>query len=214
MLLSFCPGDVISNLLANLARGDVALSVSLTAVISLLSLLTVPALTAWAVEHFVDDTAPEVSVTALTFAVFLVTTLPVLTGVCLRHFAMSLAQRIEPTLSTLATLLFIVIILAALTGNWSTFIDNLPTLGPALIVLNVDLLLVGLGMARLAALSWEQAKTISIETGMQNASLGITLAALISRQSESFSALALPSVVYGITMFLVAAPFVAWFRSR
>lgn len=214
MLLSFCPGGVTSNMVAKLARGDVALSVSLTAVISLLSLLTVPALTAWSVAYFMGDTAPDVSVASLTVAVFLITTLPVLIGVTLRHFASNLAMRIEPILSAIATVLFVVIVIAALAGNWDVFITNLPTLGPALITLNITLLLIGLVLARTAALGWAEAKTISIETGIQNATLGITLAALISGQAEGFSPMALPSGVYGITMYLVAIPFVIWYRRR
>ncbi|NNE51315.1 MAG: bile acid:sodium symporter family protein, partial [Sulfitobacter sp.] len=63
-------------------------------------------------------------------------------------------------------------------------------------------------------LSWQSRKTISIETGIQNATLGITLAAIISGQSEGFSTMALPSALYGITMYLVALPFVAWFRRQ
>ena len=214
MLLSFCPGGVTSNIFSKLAGGDVALSVSLTAVISLFSLLTVPALSAWAVVHFMGDTAPPISVASLTLAVFAITTLPVLIGMSIRHFAPVFATRIDPALSTVATVLFVVIILAALLGNWDVFITNLPTLGPALIALNVALLLLGLGIARVAALSWQQSKTISIEAGIQNATLGIALAGLISGQTEGFSAMALPSGVYGITMFLVAAPFIAWYRSR
>ena len=214
MLLSFCPGGVTSNILSKLARGDVALSVSLTAVISLLSLLTVPALAAWAVVQFMGDATPQVSVVSLTIAVFVITTLPVLIGVTIRHFAPGFATRIEPVLSTLATLLFIVIVIAAVAGNWEVLVTNLPTLGPALITLNVVLLLVGLGLARAVALNWQQAKTVSIEAGIQNATLGIALAGLISGQTEGFSAMALPSGVYGITMYLVFAPFLAWYRSR
>ncbi|MEM7631826.1 MAG: bile acid:sodium symporter family protein [Pseudomonadota bacterium] len=212
MLLSFCPGGVTSNMVAKLSRGDVALSVSLTAVISLLSLVTVPALAAWSVVYFMGDTAPPVSVTSLTIAIFLITTLPVAIGVTLRHYAPGLATRIDPILSALATILFIVIVVAALAANWGIFTANLPTLGPALITLNVALLLIGLGLARAAALSWDQAKTISVEAGIQNATLGIALAGLIAGQADGFSAMALPSGVYGITMYLVAVPFVLWFR--
>ena len=214
MLLSFCPGGVTSNMISRLAKGDVALSVSLTAVISLLSIITVPVLAAWSVVHFMGDAAPDVSVTSLAIAMFLITTLPVLIGVLTRHFATAFATRIEPLLTKIATVLFIVIVLAALVGNWGLFISNLGTLGPALIILNALLLVLGLLLARAGALPWDQSKTISIETGIQNATLGITLAALISGQSEGFSAMALPSAVYGITMYIVAAPFVAWFRSR
>jgi len=214
MLLSLCPGGVTSNMVAKLSRGDVALSVSLTAVISLLSLLTVPFLSALSVEWFLGGSTIQVSVASLTIAVFLITTLPVAIGVTLRHVAPGMAAAIDRPLSILATILFLVIVVAALAGNWGLFVENLGTLGPALILLNVALLLIGLGLARIAMLGWDQAKTISIETGIQNATLGITLAALISGQSEGFSTMALPSAVYGITMYLVAAPFVAWFRSR
>ena len=214
MLLSLCPGGVTSNMISKLARGDVALSVSLTAVVSLLSILTVPILAAWAVTHFMGAQAPEVSVTSLAIAMFLITTLPVLIGVTIRHFASAFAIRVEPVLSTIATVLFVVIVLAALAGNWTLFVENLGTLGPALILLNAILMVLGFALARLAALTVFSAKTVSIETGIQNATLGITLAALISGQSEGFSTMALPSAVYGITMYLVAIPFVAWFRSR
>lgn len=214
MLLSLCPGGVTSNMVSKLARGDVALSVSLTAVVSLLSILTVPVLAAWAVQHFMGDAAPDVSVTSLAFAMFLITTLPVAIGVAIRHSAPSFADRIDGGLSVLATVLFVLILFAALAGNWALFIENLPLLGPALVTLNVILMGLGLALAALTGLAWQSRKTISIETGIQNATLGITLAAIISGQSEGFSTMALPSAVYGITMYLVALPFVAWFRSR
>lgn len=214
MLLALSPGGVTSNMISKLAKGDVALSVSLTAVVSLLSILTVPLLAAWAVTHFMGADAPEVSVASLALAMFLISTLPVLIGVAIRHFASSFAMRVEPILSTLATVLFVVIVIAALAGNWQLFVANLGTLGPALITLNAVLMVLGLGIALVFGLAIFSAKTVSIETGIQNATLGITLAAIISGQSEGFSTMALPSALYGITMYLVAIPFVAWFRGR
>lgn len=212
MILSFCPGGVTSNMIAKLANGDVALSVSLTAVISLLGIITLPFLTAWSVAHFMGADAPDVSVTSLAIAVFLITTLPVLIGVSIRHFAPRFAIKIEPGLSRVATVLFIIVVIAALASNWDTFWEVLPTLGPALITLNLSLLLIGLAIAHLAGLVWREAKTISIETGVQNVTLGIALAAIISGQSDSFSNMALPSAGYGILMYFVTAPFVVWYR--
>lgn len=214
MLLALSPGGVTSNMISKLARGDVALSVSLTAVVSLLSILTVPILAAWSVTHFMGEQGPDVSVASLAIAMFLISTLPVLIGVAIRHIAPGFAQRIEPMLSTLAAALFVLIVLAALAGNWSLFTSNLVTLGPALISLNVVLMLLGLGLALALGLAFFSAKTVSIETGIQNATLGITLAAIISGQSEGFSTMALPSAGYGITMYFVAIPFVTYFRSR
>ena len=213
MLLSFCPGGVTSNMISKLSRGDVALSVSLTAVISLLGILTVPILAAWSVQHFMGDAAPDVTITSLAIAVFLITTLPVLTGVATRHYATAFAQRIEPALSTLATILFIIIVVAALAANWQLFLDNIAIIGEVLVSLNLMLLILGLALATLAGLTWNERKTISIETGIQNATLGITLAALISGE-EGFGEMAIPSAVYGITMYLCAAPFVLGFRRK
>ena len=151
MLISFCPGGVTSNILSKLAKGDVALSVSLTAVISLLSILTVPFLAAWAVAYYMGEAVPEVNITGLAIALFLITTLPVAIGVTLRHFMRGFAMRIEPGLSLLALILFVVIVVAALAGNWQLFIDNVAIMGEALIALNIALLLIGLGLGGWAA---------------------------------------------------------------
>ncbi|MEX0350518.1 MAG: bile acid:sodium symporter family protein [Paracoccaceae bacterium] len=214
MLLSFCPGGVTSNILSKLAKGDVALSVTLTAIISLLSILTVPILAAWSVGHFLGEQAPDVSITGLAVAMFLITTLPVAIGVAIRSLARSFALRIEKALSTLATTLFVLIVIAALAGNWTVFVENLGTMGASLITLNLVLLLLGLALARSAGLSWQETKTISIETGIQNSTLGITMAGLITGTATGFSVLALPSAVYGITMYAVSIPFILWYRNR
>lgn len=214
MILSFCPGGVTSNILSKLARGDVALSVSLTAVISLVSIVTVPVLAAWSVRHFLGEDAPDVSISGLAIAMFLITTLPVALGVSIRHFFAGLAERIDRPLSMLATGLFVLIVIAALAGNWEIFVENLGIMGGGLIALNIALLLIGFGLARFAGLGWGETKTISIETGIQNSTLGITLAALITGTTTGFSPLALPSAVYGITMYAVALPFLIWFRNR
>ncbi|CUJ85761.1 bile acid transporter [Ruegeria denitrificans] len=214
MLLSFCPGGVTSNILSKLARADVALSVSLTAVISLLSMITVPVLAAWTITHFMGEDAPDVSITGLAIAMFLITTLPVAIGVTLRHFAAGFAERIDAPLSKAATVLFVLIVMAAVAGNWQLLIDNLGIMGAGLVTLNVALLAIGLGIARAARLSWTESKTISIETGIQNSTLGITLAALITGTDSGFSPLALPAAVYGIMMYVVALPYIAWLRGR
>lgn len=214
MLLSFCPGGVTSNILSKLARGDVALSVTLTAVISLLSILTLPLLAAWAVRHFMTENPPYVSALGLGMAMFLITTVPVLAGISLRHWARPVAMFIEKGLSALSLALFALIVVAALASNWAVFVENIGVMGDALVTLNAGLLIIGLGMGHLARLNWSEVKTISLETGIQNSTLGITMAALISGTSDGFSPMALPSAVYGITMYLVALPFILGFRMR
>lgn len=213
MILAFSPGGVTSNMITKFAGGSVALSVSLTAVISLLCVFTVPLLTDWASTEFMGNAAPVVNVTALGIAVFAMTTVPVAIGVALRHFKAALVGRIEKAVSTIATVLFMVIVAGALASNWTLFVDNLATLGPLLIILNVVLLVIGYLVATVLNLEVKERVAVAIETGVQNATLGIAVGGLIAETTVGFSAFALPSGVYGITMYLVVLPFVVWARS-
>ena len=213
MILSFCPGGVTSNIICKLAKGDVALSVSLTAVVSLLSIVTVPILVAWAVTHFMSSEAASVSIKGLAISVFLITTLPVLIGILVRHFASHFAAASERMISMIATILFVVIVETALAANWALFVENLLVLGPALIALNVVLIFVGSVIAKLLGRTLRELKTIAIETGVQNSTVGIAIGTLIAAEATGFSAFSLPSAVYGITMYFVTLPVILGFRS-
>lgn len=214
MILALCPGGVTSNILSRLANGDVALSVSLTGVISLLSILTVPLLVAFSVAHFMGDQAPPVNITSLAIAMFAITAVPVAIGVTIRHFAEGLALKIDPVLSRVATGLFVIIVVGALAANWSVFVENLPRLGPAVVVLNIVMLILGASLARVALLDNREIRTIAIETGIQNATLGITIGSLLVEQANGLPPFSLPSAVYGILMYAVTVPVVLWMRRR
>lgn len=213
MILGFCPGGVTSNVLTKYARGDLALSISLTGVISLVAVVTVPLLVALSARHFMGVEAPAIDVTALGISMFVITAAPVIIGLGLRHYMPAVATRIEPAVEKLALVLFVVIVVGALASNWSLFVANLAVLGPALVLLNVILLAGGLALARVFALSHKQATAIAIETGIQNATLGITVGSLIVEQASTLPPFSLPSGVYGITMYIVSLPFVLWRRS-
>ena len=205
MLLSFCPGGVTSNILTKLAGGTVALSITLTAIVSLLSVVTVPVLVSWAAERFLGATAPEIDVTGIALSMVAITVVPVLIGLTIRHFATAMAERSERAVSLVATLLFIVIVVVALASNWALFVDSMATLGPILIGLNAILLLLGMGCARLLGLTGGDGLCISIEMGVQNAALGIAVAGLVA-QSGGIPEFAIPAAVYGITMYIVTIP--------
>lgn len=212
MILSFCPGGVTSNIICKLAKGDVALSVSLTAVVSLLSMFTVPVLVAWSMVRFMGADAPDFSIVSLSISVFLITTLPVLIGIAVRHYATDFANRVEGMASTLATALFVIIVVAALAANWTLFIDNLMVLGPALIALNVVLIFLGSAIAKVSGRTLDEIKTIAIETGVQNSTVGIAVGTLIAVETTGFSAFSLPAAVYGITMYVITLPVIIGFR--
>ena len=213
MILAFCPGGVTSNILTKFARGDLALSISLTGIISLVSVVTVPFLVAFMANHFMGVDAPRVNVTSLAIAMFLITAVPVVFGMAVRHYAPGMTDTIERTVERLALALFVVVVVGALAANWTLFIDNLAVLAPSVVVLNIVLLAIGLGLARLFSLDRAQASAISIETGIQNATLGITVGSLIAEQASALPPFSLPSGVYGITMYVVSVPFVLWRRS-
>lgn len=205
MILAFCPGGVTSNILTKLAGGTVALSITLTAVVSLLSVLTVPVLVAWAATTFLGDLAGDINVTAIGMSMFAITAVPVLLGLLLRFLAEDFALRTEAMISRVALVLFVVIVVAALATNWALFVANIGHLGPLLVLMNAVLLVLGMGIARLFGLAGADGICISIEMGVQNAALGITVAGLVA-QVGGIPEFAVPAAVYGITMYIVTIP--------
>ncbi|MEM7523827.1 MAG: bile acid:sodium symporter family protein [Pseudomonadota bacterium] len=212
MILAVCPGGVTSNIITKLAKGDVALSVSLTAVISLSSVVTVPIVLALSMRTFLGADAPEIDITATAVTMFALTVAPILLGLFARRMAPLAMARAESGLGTAATILFVVIVVAALGSNWSLFLSNLVVLGPALVALLAALTTFGFVVPTLLGRSRNEAKTISIETGVQNATLGIAIAAIIVGDGAGITAYALPSAVYGVLMYLIIAPVVLIYR--
>ncbi|MAB75159.1 MAG: bile acid:sodium symporter [Verrucomicrobiales bacterium] len=211
MILSFCPGGVTSNVLTRLANGNTPLSISLTAVTSLLSIITVPLLVAVSVKHFMGEHEAQINVTLLGIKMFLLTAVPVGLGMLLRAKAPSLVEKISRTISRIAMVLFVLIIIAALAVNRVVVFSNLAALGPALILINIGMLGLGLASSRLLRLETKDATTISLESGVQNGTLGIAVGAMIAANaSDSLPPTTVASAVYGITMYFVSLPFVFW----
>ena len=212
MILAACPGGVTSNVIARLADADVALSVSLTAVISLSSVITVPFIVAFAYSYFLADVANPVNVTSTAITMFALTVVPIGLAMVLRTIFPNAMSRVEPAVSKVAVALFGLIVIAALVSNWSLFLDNARVLGGALVCLMVTLLAVGFVVPSVLGLSAYDAKTISIETGVQNSSLGIVIAALIIGGDAGFTAYSIPAAVYGVVMYVVLIPALPFLR--
>ncbi len=214
MILALCPGGVTSNILTKLGRGDLALSISLTGVISLTSVLTVPFLALFFAEHFLGLQAPKINVGVLGVSMFVITVAPVVVGMLVRRFATQLALKIENAVSMLAMVLFVIVVLGAIAANWRLLVDNIAVLGPSVVALNVVLLAIGLGLGSLFKLNARESMAIAIETGIQNATLGITIGTLIVENAQGLPPFSLPSGVYGLTMYVVSIPFVLWRRGK
>ncbi|MEO3413110.1 bile acid:sodium symporter family protein [Roseovarius sp. CAU 1744] len=212
MLVAFCPGGVSSNVITKLARGDLALAVSLTAVTSLIAFMTVPPLAALAIVHFMGEAAPEFSISNLAVFTFVLTTVPVMTGVLVRHVFAAFSIRVEKFLSNLAVILWLILLVFLFVGNWDLVARTFEMMGPALLLLPFVLMVMGWGAGRLLGVSRTQSKTLSIETSIQNSPLGVALAGAIMGTTAGISELALPSGLYSITMYVVALPAILLFR--
>ena len=212
MILAFCPGGVTSNILTKYARSDVALSISLTGVISLAAVFTVPFLVAVFAEHYLGIEAREINVTTLGISMFNICAVPVMLGIMTRHYAPGLAATIDAPLANIVLVLFALVVGGAVAANWTPFVETIALLAPALVLLTVVLLAIGLALARLFSLGRKEATAISIEIGIQNTAMGVTVGTLIAEQASGLPPFSLPSAVYGVVMYLAAIPFVLWRR--
>ena len=208
MILACCPGGVTSNMLTKLAKGDTALSISFTAIVSIISVITLPIIVSFSMQYFLGSNAPSINILSLGMTMFCITTIPVGIGLLINTKYHDFSVSFLPIANKISTILFIVIIIGALTSEWEIFINNLNLLGPAILSLIFLMLLIGYCSATLFGLNKEKSITIAIESGIQNATVGITIGNLILNQGPGLSILSLPSGVYGILMYLVCLPFV------
>jgi BASS family bile acid:Na+ symporter len=198
MILAACPTGSTSNLLTYIARGDVALALSFTAVASVLTIFTLPLIVSFALEYFAGTSqAVQAPVGAMMGQIFLMLGVPVILGMFVRHRWPTAAVRMEKLCTKIATVLFILIVLAAVAKNWALLRDNFTTLAPFAVALNVTMLLAGFLVAWVARLSRKQSVTLGIETAVQNATLGLVIASTMLKQD----AMAVPVALYGVLMY-------------
>ncbi len=198
MILAACPTGSTSNLLTYLARGDVALALSFTAVASVLTIFTLPLIVTWALGHFIGAArAVDVPVGLMMGQVALVLGLPVSLGMAARHRWTAWALRFEPRATRVATVLFVLIVVLAVVKNWPLLRDNFSSLAPFAVVLNLGMLALGFAVAWAARLSYRQSVTLGIETAVQNAALALVIASTVLKDD----AMAIPGALYGVLMY-------------
>ena len=214
MILACCPGGVTSNMVTKLAKGDIALSISYTAVVSIATVITLPFIVGFSMQYFMGSDAPTINILSLGLTMFFITTLPVTVGLYINTKYPQTTEPFIPTANKISTVLFIIIVAGALASEWNTFINNLYTLGPAIVILIIIMLFIGYNSAKWFNLGEKKSITVAIESGIQNATVGIIVGNLILNQESGISILSLPSGVYGILMYLVCLPFVFWVLKR
>ena len=211
MILSCCPGGVTSNIITRLTGGDTALSISYTAIVSIATVITLPLIVGFSMIHFMGTNAPSINIFTLGITMFIITTIPVSIGLYVNTNYRRVSDSFYPIVNKISTLLFMIIVLGALASEWDTFIKNLYLLGPAIFVLIISMLLIGYNSPKLFKISRSKSITIAIESGIQNATVGITIGNIILSQGEGISILSLPSGVYGILMYIICLPVIFLF---
>jgi len=217
MIIAAAPGGVTSNIMTAFARGDVALSISLTAVISLVSVLTIPFIVVFAHDWlFGADHATggimggDASITKTAVSVFAIVTVPVLIGLGFRHFAQSTALKIEPTTRIISTILFAVVLVGAIAQEFSNITTYFAQAGLVTLALNLVMMALAYGIATGLASGVRQRIAISIECGLQNGTLAIAVAALLFGGGLTV----IPAATYSVIMFGTALLFIAFLRRR
>ena len=207
MVLAASPGGITSNLLTHLARGDVALSVTLTALSSLLGMIGVPLVVGLSMAWFMPmQRVGDLSVGKMMVGVFLVSTLPVLTGLLARHLWPRGAVRLQALAGPLSVGIFLLIVLAAFVSSWQVMMAHIAVIGPLMLLLNGLVMLVGWRLARFGGFSRRQAVAISLEGGLQNGALGIFVAIGLLHDKTMM----IPSITYALVMNFTAALLIIW----
>jgi BASS family bile acid:Na+ symporter len=206
ILLAASPGGVTANLFSHLARGDVALNISLTAINSLLALLTLPLWTALALSTFLGAEASVPPPTGKVLEVATLVIVPVALGMGLRAWNPVLADAAERPVRLLSSLLLGVLIVLAFASEWETVREFAPVVGLACVSFNVASLLIGYFVPRALKLPEPQAIAIGFEIGIHNGTLAIFIAIEVLGRTQATIAPA----IYSLSMYLTAALFAAW----
>ena len=211
MLIAAAPGGVTSNILTFFAKGDVALSVSLTAVMSLLSAVSVPIVLAISIGLIGDSSLPEsISLTGIALSMFLIVTLPVLVGMGVRSFLNNLTLKIEKTARFISTLLFVLVLLGAILAERENVVSYFAQTGLVVLALNILMMLIAFYWSGFFGTGISQKKAIAIECGLQNG----TLAIFVGTTVFGGGLYIIPAATYSLIMYLTSLIFIYFIKSR
>jgi bile acid:Na+ symporter, BASS family len=211
MLLAACPGGTTSNMVSYLAKGDVALSISLTAISSVITIITIPAILLYSMNHFLGSAQTiNLPVSRIVGVLFVITILPVFLGMLVKRHKAALAENLEPKISVFSGVFLAVLILLVLNNQGDVVFGTLSEVWYACLFLNVITMSIAAGMALLARFNSAQTVSLSIEVGIQNSTLAILLATTLLGEPE----MAIPAAVYTLLMYFTGTLLVVFRRAR
>ena len=211
MLIAAAPGGVTSNVLTKFADGDVALSISLTAFMSLVSIITVPFIVFHSIDLLnIDYVEKEVSIIGISLKMFFVVTVPVIVGMLIRRFAGEFINRNVKNIQRGSILLFLIIFIAIYIEEWDSIVMFLTTAGTVALALNISMMIIGYYVAKFLASDVAQRRCISLECGLQNG----TLAVFVGTQLFDDMVYMVPTAAYALIMMTTSVIFVLILRRQ
>ena len=212
MIIAAAPGGVTSNILTKFANGDVALSISLTAVISLISIITVPLIIFTSADLFgITDISQNISMTGIALKMFLVVTVPVILGMIIRKFAENFVNSKIQIFEKLNIILFVIFFIAAFYEERESFIDFLIQAGFITFILNITMMIVAYYLGKTFASGIKQQKCIALECGLQNGTLAIFVSTQIFGTDIVYIT---PTAAYALIMYITGFIFVFLLKNK
>ncbi|MFT4612389.1 MAG: BASS family bile acid:Na+ symporter [Flavobacteriaceae bacterium] len=200
MILAACPGGPTSNLITQVCKGNIALSVTLTAIASIVSILTIPFIMSYALEYFGTDSNVTIKLPILDtiLQIMVITVIPISIGMLIRRFKTNFSKRMEKPMRIASTVIFILVFLAVIAANFNIMGKAMKEVGLVTLLLNIITMGLGYLTAKLFKLNLKSAISITIESGIQNGTLAIVIATTILNNLE----MGIPTAAYAIWMFL------------
>jgi BASS family bile acid:Na+ symporter len=208
MIIAAAPGGVTSNVLTKFANGDVALSISLTAIVSLISIATVPFIVFHSAEFLEIEILKEIAMSSIATKMFFVVTVPVLLGMIIRKLKQDLVIAYESLFQKISIILFLIVFTAIWVEEWREIMSFIKTAGLISIILNITMIIIGFYVAKFLVSGIAQRKSISLECGLQNGTLAVYVAVQLFDQKVYL----VPSAAYVLVMFVTSIFFVLLVR--
>ena len=212
MLIAAAPGGVTSNVLTKFADGDVALSISLTAFTSLISIVSVPYIVFLSIDLFdITYIEKEVSMLGISLKMFFVVTVPVIIGMIIRKFFSDLIENNMKIIEKISIGLFSIVFIAIYIQEWDSIIMFLTTAGTIALVLNISMMIIGFYVAKFFASGVAQQRCISLECGLQNGTLAVFVGTQLFGQNMTYM---IPTAAYALIMMMTSVFFVFFLKRK
>ena len=212
MLIAAAPGGVTSNVLTKFADGDVALSISLTAFTSLISIVSVPYIVFLSIDLFdITYVEKEVSMLGISLKMFFVVTVPVIIGMIIRKFFSDFIENNMKIIEKISIGLFSIVFIAIYIQEWDSIIMFLTTAGIIALVLNISMMIIGFYVAKFFASGVAQQRCISLECGLQNGTLAVFVGTQLFGQNMTYM---VPTAAYALIMMMTSVLFVFFLRRK